>query len=142
MKDYQKLKWSKQGHLHNVWELSFADEDGKNVRVSIFEVETARDINGSQVIEEIQRALNMKEEWVRKIGEDLASVSKEWEGAGKDFRKMDTSDLLDIFQLNSILLDSQHQLTALYFDTTCFAGHQVVLEFNEAGKPFEAEITG
>ncbi|WP_442637677.1 DUF2262 domain-containing protein [Rossellomorea marisflavi] len=142
MKDYQKLEWSKQEHLHNVWELSFVDENDKEIMVSIFEVTTKKDINGSKVIEEIQRALKCKGEWVRKIGDDLSSVAKEWKGAGKDFRKMSTSDLLEAFQLHSILLDSQHHLTALYFDTTCFSGHQVVLEFNEEGHPFEAEISG
>lgn len=142
MRDYERIRWHKQEHLHNVWQLSFTDGEKESITVSIFEVESQREIQETLVFERVRLTIEKMEHWIEKIAYDLSGIAKEWEGVHQDFRSMSMEELRDAFQLQSILLDNQHHLTALYFNTDYFSGHQVVMEFNKEGEPFEAEISG
>ena len=128
------FSWQKKKYVKDMWETNVYLEDGTVFLVSIYGIEREREI---ETIRLVETAINLRDTlhlWEEKIVGEVVALSREWTVVSEE-------KVRGSLKLSNVLFDSRQKLSAIYFDTPCFSGHQVVVEFDKDGEPYEAEIT-
>lgn len=129
------LLWEKRKVGKNMWESRLQISEKEEWLVTIYDTVHAGEINVKETLRTIEETQKSLEAWRPKILRELIQLSREW----KNFNERILEENLLVA---NVFLDSHFQLSAIYFNTPCFDGHQVIVEFNSEGEPYEAEITG
>lgn len=124
------LYWVKTPHVRNMWESEFISTSGNRLVLAVFgKVEPPRsDAKLISMALDVQDTLHL---WEGKIVQELSRLSPD----------ITLSNSKGSLTLSRLLFDGRDVLSAIYLETPHLHGHRAVVEFNEEGEPYEAEIT-
>lgn len=129
------VEWTQKPFVKKMWEITLLMEDESGLLVSVYGIEKKQNIESTRLI---KTALCLSETlhlWRETIIAQVMSLSREW-------GKISEEALRETLKLTHVQFDNEQALSAIYFQTACLSGHQVVVEFDANGNPYEAEITG
>lgn len=128
----EMTEWQKKIIPTDMWETTLTEASGNKMKVSVFGVKRKGDIQTQNVVSTALCIRDTLHLWQEQIICEVVSLSREC-----------TADALrESMKLAHVLFDNEHRLSAIYFDTPLLYGHQIVVEFDGAGEPYEAEIAG